>query len=40
MRFTTAGGDTYAARSGEHDDLVMAVALAVWAVALASRSAP
>ncbi len=30
VRFTAAGGDTYAARSGEHDDLVMAVALAVW----------
>ncbi len=30
MRFTAKGRDTYAARSGEHDDLVMAVALAVW----------
>ncbi len=30
VRFTARGRDTYAARSGEHDDLVMAVALAVW----------
>ncbi len=30
VRFTAKGRDTYAARSGEHDDLVMAVALAVW----------
>ena len=30
VRFTAVGGDTYAARSGAHDDLVMAVALAVW----------
>ena len=30
MRFTAKGRDTYAARSGEHDDLVMALALAVW----------
>ncbi len=29
VRFTAKGRDTYAARSGEHDDLVMAVALAV-----------
>ena len=29
-RLTAKGRDTYAARSGEHDDLVMAVALAVW----------
>ena len=30
VRFTAKGRDTYAARSGEHDDLVMGVALAVW----------
>ncbi len=30
VRFTAKGRDTYAARSGAHDDLVMAVALAVW----------
>ncbi len=30
VRFTAKGRDSYAARSGEHDDLVMAVALAVW----------
>ncbi len=30
VRFTAAGGDTYAGRSGAHDDLVMATALAVW----------
>ncbi len=29
VRFTAADRDTYAARSGEHDNLVMAVALAV-----------
>ncbi len=40
VRFTAKGRDTYAARSGEHDHLVLAVALAVWAAPLASRSAP
>ena len=30
VRLTARGHDTYAARSGEHDDLVLAVALAVW----------
>ena len=30
VRLTAKGRDTYAARSGEHDDLVLAVALAVW----------
>ena len=30
VRLTAGGRDTYAARSGEHDDLVMAVGLAVW----------
>ncbi len=30
VRFTAHGRDTYAARSGKHDDLLMAVALAVW----------
>ena len=30
VRFTAKGRDTYAGRSGEHDDLVMAVALAAW----------
>ena len=30
VRLTAKGRDTYAARSGEHDDLVIAVALAVW----------
>ena len=30
VRLTAKGCDTYAARSGEHDDLVLAVALAVW----------
>jgi hypothetical protein len=27
VRFTAKGRDTYAARSGEHDDLVMALAV-------------
>ncbi len=36
VRFTAKGRDTYAARSGEHDDLVMAVALAVWFPAVGS----
>ncbi len=31
VTLTAKGRDTYAARSGEHDDLVLAVALAVWA---------
>lgn len=31
VTLTAKGRDTYAARSGEHDDLVIAVALAVWA---------
>ena len=30
VQLTAKGRDTYAARSGEHDDLVLAVALAVW----------
>ena len=30
VRFTAKRRDTYATRSGEHEDLVMAVALAVW----------
>ena len=30
VTLTARGRDTYAARSGEHDDLVLAVALAVW----------
>ena len=30
VRLTAKGCDTYAAKAGEHDDLVMAVALAVW----------
>ena len=30
VRLTAKGHDTYAARAGEHDDLVIAVALAVW----------
>ncbi len=30
VRFTAKGRATFAAHSGEHDDLVMAVALAVW----------
>ena len=30
VTLTAKGRDTYAARSGEHDDLVIAVALAVW----------
>ena len=30
VRLTARGRDTYAARSGAHDDLVLAVALAVW----------
>ncbi len=30
VRLTARGRDTYAANPGEHDDLVMAVALAVW----------
>ena len=30
VTLTAKGRDTYAARSGEHDDLVLAVALAVW----------
>ncbi len=29
-KITARGHDTYAARAGEHDDLVLAVALAVW----------
>ncbi len=29
-KITARGHDTYAAASGEHDDLVLAVALAVW----------
>ena len=29
VRLTARGRDTYAAKSGEHDDLVIAVALAV-----------
>ena len=30
VTLTAKGRDTYAARSGGHDDLVIAVALAVW----------
>ena len=30
VTLTARGRDTYAARSGKHDDLVLAVALAVW----------
>ena len=30
VRLTAKGRDTYAAKAGKHDDLVMAVALAVW----------
>ena len=30
VTLTAKGHDVYAARSGEHDDLVVAVALAVW----------
>ncbi len=30
VKVTAKGRDTYAARSSKHDDLVMAVALAVW----------
>ena len=30
VRLTAKGHDTYAARSGEHDDLVIAAALAAW----------
>ena len=30
VRLTAKGHDVYAARAGEHDDLVLAVALAVW----------
>ena len=40
VRLTAKGRATYAARSGEHDDLVMAVALAVWFAAGGSRPAP
>ncbi len=31
VRLTAKGRDTYAAKAGAHDDLVLAVALAVWA---------
>ncbi len=40
VRFTAKGRDTYGALSGKHDDLVMAVALAVWFAALGGRPAP
>ena len=30
VQLTAKGRDTYAAHSGEHDDLLMAPALAVW----------
>ena len=41
LRLTIRGHDTYAARSGEHDDLVLVVALAVWRCqSLSPPSAP
>ncbi len=30
VQLTAKGRDTYAAHSGEHDDLLLAVTLAVW----------
>ena len=39
VRFTAKGRDTCGALSGKHDDLVMAVALAVWFATLGGRSA-
>ena len=40
VTLTAKGRDTYAARSGEHDDLVIAVALAVWGGVTMSALAP
>ncbi len=39
VRFTAKGRDIYGALSGKHDDMVLAVALAVWFAALGSRPA-
>ncbi|MCB4771057.1 hypothetical protein LGR54_20820 [Ancylobacter sp. Lp-2] len=36
-KITPAGNETYAAREGAHDDLVMALALAVWMAERAAR---
>jgi hypothetical protein len=36
-KITDAGNDTYGGREGEHDDLVLAVALACWAANIFSR---
>jgi hypothetical protein len=30
VKISTAGHDSYSAREGAHDDLVLAVAMAVW----------
>ena len=40
VRLTAKGRDTYAARSGKHDDLVIAVALAVWGGVTMSALSP
>jgi hypothetical protein len=39
VNFTDAGSMTFAARTGAHDDLVLAVAIALWYAEFRTRSA-